>query len=807
MTLRRHHEWLDGGIRDLRLAARGLRRAPAFTLVAIASLALGLALAASTISVVNAYLIRSLPYRDADRLYHVRYAPPGPWEPRGMTALQWTTVADVVEFPIASAGESFYLTEGGVTSSLRALRATHGFVEGLGVAVVAGRPLTAPDFAPGSEPVALLGHATWRDRFGSNPAAIGRVIRVEAESRPGSSESFRVAGVLAPAFYYGRDSRTSVDLLVANPTPVRAYMVKLRPGVPRAMAEQRITAAARQAATSPIPDGWTGVQLESAHERWVGSVRPVLIGVLVAVGLVLVIVCANVAVLMLLRSMQRQKEVAVRLALGSSWHHIARMLLAETALLSGTGLAVGIALTALLLGTLSPLVETQLGRQAPSASGIAIDTTVLLLVVGAGLLVTIAISLGPLASWGRGLTNALQHDGRVATTGRTMRRVRNGLIAFEIAGSLVLLVGCGLMVRSLVKMTATDLGFNAEGLVRSRVVLRARNYPGPAAYRSFHDRFKDRISQVTGSTVAFSSWPPFVPAPNRLVQADADAVSAHAGTIAVSGQYFSTFGIPLREGRDFTDDESSAGAAVAIVSETLAKRLWSTSGAVGRRVRVVEETPAGPVLTEWRTVVGVAGDVRDAYDDEDGSDLYMPRTPDGRFGTFYVRAGAATPQLLDALRGAAAEIDREAIIDPPRLVAGEDKALAGTRFLTMLLTVFAGAAAFLAMLGIYGVTAYTVQQRHKEVALRVALGATGRIVMAMFLREGALLLGLGTLAGLAGGAVVSRVLRSQVFGVAGFDPLTYVVAATLLVGAGLATVLVAARGAARGNPASALNAN
>ena len=328
-------------IRDTRLAVRGLRRTPAFTLVAIASLALGLALTATTISVVNAYLIRTLPYRDADRLYHVRYAPPGPWEPRGMTGLQWASVADVVEFPIASAGDSFFVTERGITSSMRGLRVTHGFVEGLGVSVTAGRPLTAQDFIPGSEPVGLIGHAVWRDRFGSDPGVIGRVIRAEAESRPGAPESFRIVGVQAAGFYYGRESRTNVDLLVPQTTPVRTYMVKLRSGVPPAVAEHRITEAARAAATSPIPADWMGVQLESAHERWVGNVRPVLAGVMVAVALVLVIVCANVAVLMLLRAMHRQKEVAVRLALGAGWGQIARMLLAETTLLAGTGLAAG----------------------------------------------------------------------------------------------------------------------------------------------------------------------------------------------------------------------------------------------------------------------------------------------------------------------------------------------------------------------------------------------------------------------------------------------------------------------------------
>jgi putative ABC transport system permease protein len=481
--------WLDAIARDVRFAARGLRRTPVFTVVATASLALGLALTTSTVSVVNAYLIRSLPYPEADRLYHVRYAPPGPWEPRGMTGLDWTSVEDVVEFPIASAGESFYLTDGGATLLLRGLRATRGFVDGLGVSVAAGRRFTEQDFVAGSERVALIGHSLWRDRFGSDAGAVGRMIRAEPESRPGGSETFRIVGVLAPGFYYGRDSRTGVDLLVPHASPVRAYMVRLREGVPPAAAEHRLTDAARRAATSPIPADWTGVQLESAHERWVRSLRPVLLGVTVAVSLVLVIVCANVTVLILLRSTQRQKEVAVRLALGSGWRHLARMLLAETVLICGAALAAGVAITALLLGTLAPLIETQLGRQAPSASGIAIDNTVLLIVGGVCLLVAVSLSLAPLTSWGRGLTNALQQDGRVASEGRSMRRLRSGLIAFEIAGSLVLLIGCGLMIRSAVNMMATDLGFDAEGLATSRIMLRARNYPDAAAYRLFHERF------------------------------------------------------------------------------------------------------------------------------------------------------------------------------------------------------------------------------------------------------------------------------------------------------------------------------
>jgi putative ABC transport system permease protein len=799
--------WLDALARDIRFAIRGLCRTPLFTLAAIVSLALGLALATSTVSIVNAYLIRSLPYPESNRLYHVRYAPPGPWEPQGMSGLDWQSVEDIVQFPIAAAGDSFYLNDGDRTVSLRGLRAIRGFVDGLGVSVVAGRRFTEQDFTTGSEPVALIGHSLWRDRFGSNRDAIGRVIRTEPESRPGQPETFRIVGVLAPDFYYGRDSRTAVDLLVPSAAPVRTYMVRLREGIPPAAAERRLTEAARRAATAAIPDNWTGVQLESVRDRWIGTLRPVLAGITIAVSLVLAIVCANVAVLMLLRSTQRRKEIAVRLALGSGWRHITRMLLTETSLICAVALVAGVAIAVAVLATLAPGIELQLGRPAPSPAGIALDSNVLLIVGGISLAIVMALSLVPLASWGRGLSNALQQDGRVASEGRAMRHVRGGLIALEIAGSLVLLVGGALMIRSLVNMVNTDLGFRPGGLVTSRVMLQARNYPDAAAYRLFHDRFITRLSAGSGSTAVFSSWPPFVPPPTYLIEPDVGDASASGGAISVSAGYFSTFGIPMRQGREFTADEASAEAPVVVISETLARRLWPSGGALGRRVRGVEQTQGGSTVGAWRTIVGIAGDVRQTYDDDDRSDFYMPRTPDGRFGTFYVRTGRPVPMLFDDFLRAAAVLDRDAVINPPRSVAGDDRTLAGTRFLTLLLTGFAGIAALLAMLGVYAVTAYAVQQRYKEVAIRIALGASDKAVLTIFLREAALLLGAGTIVGLIGGAAASGLLRNQVFGVAGFEPSAYAVSAVVLLLAGFTAVFWAVRRATLVRPITALNSN
>lgn len=798
--------WLDDIARDLRLAVRGLRRTPSFAIVAVASLGLGFALTAVTVSVVNAYLIRSLPYPDAQRLYHVMYAPPGPWEPAGMTALDWPSVEDVVASPIASSSAGSSFTEGGSTLTARGLRVTHGFVAGLGVRVALGRGFTKQDFGSGSEPVALIGHSLWRDRFRSDPRVIDRVIRSEADATGGIPEVYRIVGVLEPGFYFGRDSSVKVDLLIPEKRPARAYMVRLRNGVPQTTAERRITEAARRAATSPIPDGWTGVRLESAHERYVGALRPVLVGVTGAVALVLVIICANVAVLLLLRSMQRRREVAVRLALGSGRRHIARMLLAETSVLCAIALGVGLTITALVLGASAPLIETQLGRPAPSASGIALDSTVLLVVGGVCAVMALSLSLAPLLSSTARLASALRHDGRVASDGPSMRRVRGGLIAFECAGSLVLLIGCGLMIRSVVTMMTTDFGFEVDGLIKGRVVLRAQNYPDAAAFQRFHERFAERVSTMTASPVVFSSWPPFFEAPTQLVETEAGGVSTHAGAVGVSAGYFSAFGISIRQGREFsaTDD---AGSGAAVVSEALARRLWPDGSALGRRVRGVEQTQGGSTPGPWRTVVGIAANVRQTYEDTNPNDFYTPRMPDGRFGSVYVRSSHTTSRVQQALIAGAAEIDSEAVVDDVRPVAALDQRLAGTKFVTALLAGFALVAAFLAMLGIYGVTAYAFQQRQKEVAIRIALGASPRAVVQVFLRDGALLLGVGMAVGLLGGGAVSRVLRNQIYGLHGFETSAYIAACAVLMVCGLAATWWPVRQAVTAETVRALNAN
>lgn len=795
---------LDALTRDVRFAVRMLLRSRGFSTMVVASLALGLALMAVTVSTVNAYLLSAMPYASADRLFHVMYAPPGPWEPRGISALDWTTVSDVVEFPITASGDTFYLGDGDYAQAARGLRAARGFIDGLGVRVVAGRTLNQSDFAAESDAVALIGHSLWRDRYGSDPAIVGRVVRTEAESGQGAVESFRVVGVLAPDFYFGRDSSAVVDLLVPLSARVRTYMVRLQPGVPQALAEQRITAAARLVATD-LPTEWTGVRLEGVRERYVAGLRPVLTGVTVASGVVLLIVCTNVAVLTLLRAMRRRKELAVRAALGSGRWQVARMLVVEAALLCGTATVLGLALTHVALRLLAPVIERQLGRPAPGgAPALAIDWTVLLVVGGLSLLVALSLSFLPLLTpWQRRLGDALRRDRVSSTDSPATRRLRSGLMALEVAGTLVLLVVGGLMVRSAVSMVRTDLGFDPQQLVRTRIVLRGADYQGAAAFHEFYRRFADRLTSAIDAPVAFSNWPPFAELPEQSVETEGRSGAGDtAGSMQVGAGYFGVVGTRLRSGRDFTAAEVADDAPVAVVSASLAARLWPDGTATGRQIRLVGHTVDGRAPGAWRTVVGVADDVRQVYGSTDSGEVYLPLaiSSAGRYGSFYVRSSLESQALLGHMRAIATDIDAHAVINEPRSVLDENHQLAGAMFLSTMLAGFASIAAFIAGLGMYGVTAYAVQQRQREIAIRMAVGAAQRAVLRLFLRESGVVLAVGVAIGVMVVAAVSSVLANLVYGVPAFDAITIAVAAALLGVIGLLASWWPARRASLTNP-------
>lgn len=800
--------WLDDLARDVKLAARSLRRTPGFTTVAISSLVLGLTLAAAAIAVANAYLIRSLPYPAADRLYHVMYAPPGPYEPAGMSALDWKAISDVVEHPVTASGVTFYLGDGADEQMLPALRVNAGFISALVPRAVVGRSFTSEEFTPAADQAVMISHALWRDRFGSDSSVIGRVFRATVGPQL-ESQTVRIVGVLPPGFWFGRESSSLIDILIPLTTPTRTYMVRLREGVPTALAERRITEAARAVATSLTPD-WTGVHLESAHERYVSQLRPAVLGVGVAAAIVLLIACTNVAVLVLLRALRRQKEMAVRVALGAGRRHVIRLLVAESGLICAASSVLVVAFTMVTLRALAPLIERQLGRPAPrGVSAIGVDSTVLLGIATVAVVIALSLCLVPLATpWHRRLADTLRGAGRHGTDRPAMQRVRATLIGFELAGSIVLLVGCGMMIRSVRQMVTTDLGYRVENLARARVLLPTRSYPNAATRSAFFHRVTDRAAEVVRGKVALTNWPPFAESMAHLVIGDAqgDAGSA-AGVSAVGADYFNVLGIAVREGRAFTVDDREGTAPVAIVSEALARRLWPTSSAVGHRLRAVDAVGTATPSPTWRTVVGVVRDVRQTYDDADVSDVYVPFfqvTPE-QYGTFYLQTTTGAAALATLLRQTLAETDPNAIVRDVIRVEDENRRLAGTRFLTTLLTAFAAFAAFLAVVGMYGVIAYAVGQREREFAIRIALGATRDAITTLSMRGGGVVLAAGIVAGSVAAAGAGRVLRSQLYGVPRIDVWSLLGGAALMAGAGLLAIWWPARRAGSVDPVQVLS--
>jgi putative ABC transport system permease protein len=410
---------------------------------------------------------------------------------------------------------------------------------------------------------------------------------------------------------------------------------------------------------------------------------------------------------------------------------------------------------------------------------------VLLFTGGVAVLVALSLAFLPmLAPWQERIGDILQRDRTASTDGRAMRRLRSTLLACEIAGTLVVLISGGLLVRSAISMLRSDLGFEPDRFLRSRIMLRSADYADGPAYFRFYARFTAAVSARTNAPVVFSSWPPFAEFPTLSAETtETIGAGVTAGVVRVGGGYFAASGIRLRMGREFTGVEERDDSPVAVVSETLARRLWPAGDAIGRQVRGVEAAPEGARTGPWRTVVGIAADVRQGYLDDMKSDIYVPFSPEerGRYGSFQVRTDMAVPAVWQMLRTVAAEIDPNAVVSEPQVAAAGNAELSGARFLARAMAIVSVGALLLAALGIYGVTSYSVRQRTREIAIRVALGATRHAIRRMFWREIGLVLLVGAGLGLACALAVARVIESYLYGVSAND-LPTILAACLILG-------------------------
>jgi predicted permease len=793
---------------DFRHAVRSLAHAPGFTVTAVLTLGLGLALAATAMVVVNAYLFNNLPYPAAERLYSVRYAATGQDVPRRMETLDWRSLDDIVEDPIAWDLDAFYLLGAENAEMIPGAWVTPGFMEGLGIRPAIGRGFDPSAFAGGSGNVALISHRLWQSRYGGDAAIVGRTFTAYVSDRPQEAESFTIVGVLPPDLWH---FNPYTDVLAPLRAPTYPYLVRLRSGVTAERAASRITSLVASGADR-VPQNWTA-QLIAAHEQYVGALRPVLRAVTVAAALVLLVACGNVATLFLIRAARRRKEIAVRSALGAGRWRLARMLLVETIVVGGAASAVALMITRITVKAIAPVVQQQLGRNAPAAlADVAISSQALLIVFAAGILTAIVCGLVPLTAAMRPrLLTALQGDSRTATDSAGPQRLRAVLIAVEIAASLALVAGSTLMVRSVVGLLRTDLGFSGERILNASVTLRQNKYPDDAARLALFERMDSRLSAVPGveSVGMTTAWPLQAGNPRPLTVPDAPAgTGTRAAVQAVNDDYFATLAIPIVAGRAFTSGDRSGTDAVAVVSSSLARRLWPAGDAIGKRILVPQDRDEGDPVTVARVVVGIAADVRQIPADADLADAYVPilQTP-GRFTVALIRTAGAPATWLPQIRTAFRDIDPEIAVQRSRpLMEAMDEAMSRPRFLTWLLTAFASIAAALALVGAYGVIAYAVRQREREIAVRLAIGADPSRITRLFVRQGTRILVAGLAAGLLGVLVGGRVIESQLFGVSSHDPLMLAAAVVALGIAGLLAIWWPARRAAMTDPAIALRA-
>ena len=792
-------------VTEMRLAARALRQARGFTVAAVLTLAVGITLSTLAMAVLNAYLLTGMPYPAADRLYWIRYAARAQDQPRGLETLDWRSLDDVVEHPVAWDLDMFYLLGGTRAESAPGAWVTRGFMQALGFQPAIGSGFDEAAFAAGGENVALISHRLWTSRFGADPAIVGQTFTAYVSDRPDEAERFRIVGILPQHFWH---LNPYTDIIAPLRAPTYPYMARLRAGVTPAVAASRIATLVRDGATG-VPKDWTPT-LVSLHDAHVAPLRPILKATSGAAVLVLCVACANVAGLLLVRATRRQREIAVRAALGAGRAAIARMLLAEGLLIGAAATALAVVATRVTLRALAPMVEQQLGRSAPGGvPAFAVDWRVMAFAAAIGVATAILCTVVPLATAMRPqVLGGLQNGGRAATEGRRSRRARSMLIAVEIAMSLVLLVGSAMMLRSVVMLLRADLGFTADRVLVASLTLRQNRYPDTASRAAVFERIGERLGSIPGveSAGLTTAWPLQQPGlvPVQSVER-ADAPPVNAAVHGITENYLDTLGIRLLSGRGFQPLDGAGSEPVALVSDSLARRLWPDGNGVGRRLAVLQRPERGePVVS--RLVVGTVGDVLQSAADTDLADVYIPmRQAPTRFAFIMVRTIGEPAAALPLLRSTMHDLDPELVLQRARpLQSIREETAAGARFMTALLSAFALAAAALALIGVYGVIAYAVRQREREIAVRLAIGADPSRIVRLFVRQGAIVLAAGLALGVVATLPAGRLIESQLFGVMPRDPVAIAFAVAAFGAAGLLAVWWPARRAAATAPAIAL---
>ncbi len=802
---------------DARVAARALLKKPGFTLAAVITLGLGIGANTTIFSLVYWVLLKPLPYPNAEQLVGIyRIDPdvtgrdPSPRSLAGLWAVPYEVYGDWAEMSSSFAHSgayfttSFTLTGDDRAERLSGAMATSGMFASLGIAPMLGRTFQESDDEVGAPALAVLSHGLWQGRYGSDPNVLGQQIFL-------SGISYQVVGVMPPQFGFPNQGvqvwATFEDSRKTSPVRNGGYLqviARLNPGVSLQAAQADVDRVALRIGELYPEESEHGIGLFPRKLLEVASVKAGLVLLLGAVALVLLIACANIASLLLVRATERKRELGIRIALGAGRSRLVTQHLTESALLSIVGGAAGCLLAVTALGPFKAAFPGGL----PRSDAIAVDYR-LMLFAGALTLLTglLTGALPAIRAIHTPIVAVLREGSRGSVGGRQRNRTQTTLVVTEIALAFVLLAGAGLFVRSLSRLTSVDYGFNAKNLLVMGLSL-------PALYRESHEvslgffeELNERLQTIPGvNTVGSMNQMPFVggwSTPPTIVETSDGMLDVNVHTVAGSPDYFETMGMSIKAGRGLTEDDRQGDMLVTVVNEAMVRRYWPSENPIGRRIGTSDA--AGDSV--WVTVVGVVSDVRYRLNMNPIPTCHLPISQWPSWYQWIVMRSAIDADAVSRpVREAIAAIDSDI---PVRVLQLEERienstAVASPRFGMFVFSCLSGLAALLAFVGIYGVLAYTVQQRAHEIGVRLALGAGAKTVLRTYLARGLLLAGLGLTIGIALALGVSRVMSSLLFETSPTDPLTLVAVSLLVAVAAICASYFPARRATNVDPVEVL---